>query len=136
MTSSTEDEVLPRLGAGLDAVEHVPSRALQFAELGTGGTGQVGIAEAIESATDGTRAGVVHFGRCEFEWELSGDEYVYVVDGELEVTSRQGYFRASSGDLIRLRHGETVTYRVEDQCRVFYVLTPGDAPTGRVIEGV
>jgi ethanolamine utilization protein EutQ (cupin superfamily) len=119
---------------GIRPVEHVLSESLLFSQLDIRGSGQVDIAEGIDHEDDGISAGIVIFNACEFEWQLMGDEYIYVIDGLLEVISSDGRLEAATGDLIRLRQSETVTYRVESHCRVFYVLKSGTDNSEPLIE--
>jgi len=77
-----------------------------------------------ESRTFG--AGFARFERTRFDWRLTYDESIHVLDGALEVVHAGATVRASAGQVLFLPAGSDVTYVVPEACHLFYVAYPVD----------
>jgi len=93
-----------------------------------------GLAE-VQTLLDGERsqsigAGLSRFRDCGFEWRLSYDEVVYVLDGEIAIECGGDVIRGATGDVLLVPRGNTVTYSVDGECTVFFATYPVDWEDG------
>jgi ethanolamine utilization protein EutQ (cupin superfamily) len=92
----------------------------------------VDLAPGIEVSRSITDGALTDFGGGHFRWvedaevhgELTYDEVVYVLDGQVEIETQDGSFVGGPGDTFVLKHGVSATYRAAAGARVFYVLHP------------
>jgi ethanolamine utilization protein EutQ (cupin superfamily) len=70
--------------------------------------------------------GLCRFSRVSFDWTLSYDECVHVLEGAMEVRIGDDVLRAESGELLFLPNGTELTYVVDDHCVLSYTAYPVD----------
>jgi ethanolamine utilization protein EutQ len=76
--------------------------------------------------SDTLGAGLCRFARVRFDWELTYDECLHVLEGAMEVHRDGEVLRASAGDVVFLPQGSAVTYVFDDECLLFYAAYPVD----------
>ena len=77
-----------------------------------------------ESRTFG--AGFGRFERARFDWRLTYDECVHVLEGEMEVIHDGTTVRATAGQVVFIPAGSDVTYVFPGTCTIFYATYPVD----------
>jgi len=71
-------------------------------------------------------AGLCRFERSSFDWTLTYDECIHVLEGAIEVRTGDDRLRAEAGEVLFLPSGTELTYVVEDRCLLFYAAYPVD----------
>lgn len=74
--------------------------------------------------SDTIGAGFVRFRDTAFEWDLSYDEVLYMIEGELAVEADGETVTAGPGDVLSLPSGSRVTYRFRGACLAFFATYP------------
>tara|TARA_B100000575_G_scaffold91014_1_gene72330 strand:- start:80 stop:424 length:345 start_codon:yes stop_codon:yes gene_type:complete len=63
--------------------------------------------------------------RCEpmtFEYEFPGDEYIYVLSGELHIQTKDGDYDLKQGDIVMFNKGVKSTWTVKSSFKKFFVI--------------
>tara|TARA_B100000676_G_scaffold240537_1_gene241515 strand:- start:6861 stop:7214 length:354 start_codon:yes stop_codon:yes gene_type:complete len=79
-----------------------------------GPPGRIAVARDVsvnESETFGASIGT--FENCEMEWTVLYDEYIYILEGHLDLETKDGTFNMTPGDSIWLPNGSWMIYRAE-----------------------
>ena len=79
-----------------------------------GPPGRIAVARDVsvnESETFGASIGT--FENCEMEWTVLYDEYIYILEGQLDLETKDGTFNMTPGDGIWLPNGSWMIYRAE-----------------------
>lgn len=76
----------------------------------------------------GVAVGISEFQPGEVELDLTYDEGVFVLEGELEIVSEGATHRASVGEFLWLPRGRKLIYRARASCRFLYVIPAGSMP--------
>lgn len=70
--------------------------------------------------------GIVIFEKCSYEWTVTYDEILYVLDGQLRVIVAGENFDCDTGDAIWLPRDSPLIYETEGKAVCFYAIYPGD----------
>lgn len=117
---------LPPSTGGEAAVRLIRPDSLPWADLGAGGDlAEIKPTVTTEHSTT-LGAGFCRFERCRFEWKLTYDECVHVLEGAMEVRHGDDVVRAGPGDVVFLAAGSDVVYDFPDRCLLFYAAYPVD----------
>lgn len=101
-------------------------RAAPWQDLGVDG-GRADIQPLVTTAHSRTLgAGFARFEDVAFDWTLTYDECIHVLEGEMEVRHDGGTLRAAAGEVVFLPSGSAVTYAFPGACRIFYAAYPVD----------
>ena len=84
-----------------------------FSRIG-GPPGEIAVASDVstkESQSFGIS--VSTFDKCDMEWTVLYDEYIYILEGQLDLETREGTFELRPGDGIWLPNGTWMVYRAD-----------------------
>ncbi|MGI6012249.1 MAG: cupin domain-containing protein [Ruminococcus sp.] len=71
-------------------------------------------------------AGVMELKETDFEWTLSYDEFDMVIEGELEIVTKEGVIRGKKGDILYIPKGSHIHFRTPSYARFAYFVYPAD----------
>ncbi len=96
-----------------------------FNQIG-GPPGRIAVARDVSTAESRSfGASVGTFEQCDMEWTVLYDEYIYILEGQLVLETREGTFELNPGDGIWLPDGTWMIYRAE-YARALIVVHPVD----------
>lgn len=117
---STENDYVPAPTARISGCIQLDGRALNYVPLGVETPGQAVTADVTGDGIAPTLgAGIARFEDIDFEWEHPCDEAVYVISGDLYVTSVTGTVVGQPGDVLFMSQGAQLRYRTTGECTVF-----------------
>ena len=97
----------------MSGIRFVKAAERSFEHLG-GPPGSVKVGRDVtvnESKSFG--ASVFTFEDCDIEWTVLYDEYIYVLEGQLDLETKEGTFHIAPGDGIWLPNGTWMVYRAK-----------------------
>lgn len=71
-------------------------------------------------------AGIVIFEKCSYEWTVTYDEVLYILDGKLRVVVGDDKYECETNDSIWLPRDTPLRYETEGKAVCFYAVYPGD----------
>lgn len=71
-------------------------------------------------------AGFMEMENSSFEWELKYDEYIYVIDGELEIIVDGQAYRGNPGDVFFIPKGTRIVFSSPGKVKFLYVAYPAN----------
>ena len=99
----------------------------QFEEL-SGAVHNVKLARLVTPEfSEGLESGLVHFGAASYDWILTYDEILYVLEGHLRVVVDEENFDCDKGDAVWLPRDTPLRYEVDEKALCFYAIYPGSA---------
>ncbi len=97
----------------MSGIRYVKPVDRAFTRIG-GPPGAIAMARDVsvnESESFGASIGT--FEHCELEWTVLYDEYIYILEGQLDLETREGVFNLVPGDGIWLPNGTWMVYRAQ-----------------------
>ena len=97
----------------MSGVRHVRPADREFARIG-GPPGTIAVSRDVsvgESESFGASIGT--FEHCDMEWTVLYDEYIYILEGQLDLETEEGVFNLTPGDGIWLPNGTWMIYRAQ-----------------------
>ena len=70
--------------------------------------------------------GIVIFEKCSYDWTVTYDEILYILDGHLRVVVAEEKFDCDKGDAIWLPRNTPLRYETDGKAVCFYAIYPGD----------
>lgn len=70
--------------------------------------------------------GILEIERSSYPWELSYDEFYYVIDGTLEIIIEDRKIRGRKGDILYIPKGSSIRFSSPETCRAVYFTYPAD----------
>lgn len=95
-------------------------------DLGAGGTRSEIMSLVGPDRSDSIAAGLCVFEDARFDWKLTYDEVIHVLDGRVEVHAGEQLLRGETGDVLFLPRDTQVTYVFPGVCRLFFAAYPAD----------
>jgi len=105
---------------------HVSSSGLPWQNL-AGAPQEVNIIDAVTSV-DGSSlaAGYMEWENASFDWRLTYDEVIVVLQGILRLAGNQGTLEVAAGDMAYLAKGSAVTFSSTGYVKFAYTVSPAD----------
>ncbi len=95
----------------MSGIRYVKSKDRVFEQIG-GDPGAIYVARDVsKNESESFGAAVGTFENCDMEWTVLYDEYIYVLEGELNLETKEGTFDLLPGDGIWLPEGTWMVYR-------------------------
>lgn len=76
--------------------------------------------------SDTLGAGIVIFEKCSYDWTVTYNEVLYILEGHLRVVVGDQNFDCDTGDAIWLPINTPLRYETEGKAVCFYAIYPGD----------
>lgn len=128
--SQTSTSVSQQKESDLPPLKKVSGFGVQLDRFGSGGAGDVAnvrLKDVITSADRSPMAsGYMTLEKGEFPWTLTYDEIDIVLEGELIITRGNESVRGSTGDVIFIPKGSSITFGTPNRVRFVYVTYPAD----------
>ena len=70
--------------------------------------------------------GILELEKCTYPWQLTYDEFYYVVDGVLDIIVEGRHNQGTKGDIIHIPKGTSIYFSTPSSCRAVYFTYPAD----------
>ena len=77
--------------------------------------------------SEGLEAGVINLDKCSFDWMLTYDEILYVLEGHLRVVVNEENLDCDKGDAVWFPRDTPLRFEVDEKAVCFYAVYPGSA---------
>ena len=64
--------------------------------------------------------------KCKFDWELTYDEFEYIIEGTLNITMNGRTLTAKKGDIVFIPKNTKVTWSSDECTKFFYCTYPAN----------
>lgn len=71
-------------------------------------------------------AGFMSIDHCDFAWNLTYEEFDYIVDGHLDITINGKTYKGKKGDVFFIPKDSNIVWHAPDFCKIFYVTYPAN----------
>jgi ethanolamine utilization protein EutQ len=71
-------------------------------------------------------AGFMSIDHCDFAWNLTYDEYDYIVEGHLNITINGKTYKGKKGDVFYIPKDSNIVWTAPDYCKIFYTTFPAN----------
>ncbi len=103
-------------------VKLVRGNTAKWEALDTGNPNDKVFYNEVVGAGDGSSVnlGFMTIENCNFPWETACEEFFYVIEGTMTVSTQTKSFKANAGDVLSFKKGAQLTFGSPDKTKVFY----------------
>ena len=88
---------------------------------------KVGMKDIVNIRESGNMgAGFMSIDHCDFAWNLTYEEFDYIVEGHLDITINGKTYKGKKGDVFFIPKDSDIVWHAPDYCKIFYVTYPAN----------